>query len=390
MTAPSSRDGAILMVHPSPDLYGSDRVFLESVSAFTDAGWRVVVTLPAAGPLVPALVERGAEVELVSTPVLRKSYLSPVGLLRLTAATLRSLPASVELLRRTRPALVLVNTVTVPVWIVLARMLRRPAVCHVHEAEGTASAVVRKLLYLPLLAATGLVVNSRFSLDVLAGAWPRLRRRALVVYNGVVGPAHPTPPRPRLDGPVRLLFLGRLSARKGPQVAIAAVSELVSEGLDVQLRLLGAPFPGYEWFEDQLRRQVDGLGLRDRVEFLGFRPEIWPYLDAADVVLVPSTVDEPFGNTAVEAMLARRPLVVSATSGLKEAAAGYRTAAQVPPDDASALAGAIRSMVANWAQVVADGAADLALASQRHAPVEFRREVRTAMLNLSGVPPKED
>lgn len=389
MTA-SSPAGVILMVHPSPDLYGSDRVFLESVSAFTDAGWRVVVTLPESGPLVPALVERGAEVELVLTPVLRKSYLSPVGLLRLAGATLRSLPASVRLLRRTRPALVLVNTVTVPVWIVLARMLRRPAVCHVHEAEGSASPAVRKLLYLPLLAATGLVVNSGFSLDVLAGTWPRLRRRAVVVYNGVVGPAAPAPPRPRLDGPVRLLFLGRLSARKGPQVAIEAVSELVAEGLDVQLGLLGAPFPGYEWFEDQLRRQVDDAGLRDRVEFLGFRPDIWPHVDAADIVLVPSTVDEPFGNTAVEAMLARRPLVVSATSGLREAAAGYRTATQVPPDDASALAGAVRSMVVDWARVAADGAADLALARERHAPEVFRREVRAAILKLSGVLPKED
>lgn len=379
MTAP-----CILMAHPSPDLYGSDRVLLETVSGYLAEGWRVVVALPADGPLTEALRERGAETVVVATPVLRKSYLSPSGLVRLAWDSLRGLPQALRLIGRLRPALVLVNTVTIPLWILAGRLRWRPVVGHVHEAEQSASLRMRRMLYFPLLFATGLIVNSRFSLDVLASAWPRLRRRSVVVYNGVPGPEQPTPPRERLAGPVRLLFLGRLSPRKGPQVAVDALHRLVGDGMDVHLQLLGAVFPGYEWFEAELHEQIARLGLGERVEFLGFDPDIWRRLDGTDIVLVPSTVDEPFGNTAVEAMLARRPLVVSETSGLVEASAGYRTAKRVPAGDPAALAAAIGEIVAEWAELTSHSVEDLELARQRHAPAAYQRQIVATVSELSG------
>ena len=63
--------------------------------------------------------------------------------------------------------------------------------------------------------------------------------------------------------------------------------------------------------------------------FSGFTDDVWAHLAAADLVLVPSQGDEPFGNTAVEAMLAARPVVVSSSSGLDEAVAGYGSAQRV-------------------------------------------------------------
>ncbi len=379
---------AILMAHPSPDLYGSDRVLLETVSAFITAGRRVVVVLPEDGPLAPALRERGAEVEYCPTPVLRKSYLSPIGLVRLVVRTLTSLPGSVRTVRRVRPDLILVNTVTIPVWVLIGRVLGLPVICHVHEAEGSASGLVRRVLYLPLLAASGLVVNSRFSLDVLTATWRVLGRRSRVVYNGVPGPEDTTPPRAALDQ-ARLLFIGRLSPRKGPQVAVAALEQLVAAGVSVRLDLLGAAFPGYEWFEQQLREQVRAAGLDELVGFLGFDPDIWSRLAGTDIVVVPSTLDEPFGNTAVEAMLAQRPLVVSATSGLREAAAGYAMASQVPPSDPAAIAAAVRALIANWTEVVAHSEADRRLAVQRHAPEVYRGQILATINELARRPQRD-
>ena len=49
-TGPESA-GVVLLAHPSAELYGSDRVFLESVSALVLAGKSVVVSLPVTGPL---------------------------------------------------------------------------------------------------------------------------------------------------------------------------------------------------------------------------------------------------------------------------------------------------------------------------------------------------
>lgn len=371
-----------LVAHPSPDLYGSDRVLLETLSALVEAGYRTVLTLPDSGPLVDAARARGAEVEICPTPIVRKSALRPVGMARLVLLALRSLRPSRRLLRALNPDLLVVNTVTIPLWIVLGRLGRVRTVCHVHEAEASQPALLRKGLYAPLLLAQRLVVNSRFSLEVLASSWPRLGARSSVVYNGVPGPeTPPQPPRPDLQGAMRLLFVGRLSPRKGPQVAITALAELVQRGVDARLDLLGAVFPGYEWFERELREQAARVGLDSRVEFIGFDPDIWAHLAAADVICVPSTVDEPFGNTAVEAVLAQRPLVVSDTSGLKEAASGFESVRFVPAGDPSAVAAAVQDLQARWDELPGPLARDRSRALERYAPEVYRRAVVAAAVD---------
>lgn len=367
--------GTVLIAHPSADLYGSDRVMLETVDALVAAGRQVVVTLPTGGPLVQEIEQRGARVELSPSPVLRKSALRPAGMIRLLLASARSLPASISLIRRSGAAVVFVNTVTIPVWIPVARLVRRPVVCHVHEAEDSAPPLLKHALAVPLLLANRLIVNSRFSLAVLTSSFARLGRKATVVVNAVPGPERPTPARATLDGATRLLYVGRLSPRKGPDVAIQAVDVLRSQGVLAHLDLVGATFPGYEWFEAELRDLVLRKDLGGLVTFHGFQSDVWSHLLAADVVVVPSIKDEPFGNTAVESVLSARPVVVSATSGLQEAVEGYSSAQQVRPADPDALAAAVGRIHDEWPMFRDEAFRDARQAADRHAPARYARRV---------------
>ncbi|MGY1842295.1 glycosyltransferase [Modestobacter sp. SYSU DS0875] len=371
---PTGEPRRVLLAHPGSELYGSDRVFLESVAALA-AEDQVVVALPGVGPLADALRELGAEVVTCPMPVVRKSALRPAGAVRLLGDAATGLFPAVRLVRTAGRDGVYVSTLTIPLWVLLARLLGRRVVCHVHEAERGAPAPVRRLLTLPVTWASAVVVNSRFSLDVLAESAPRVERRATVVRNGIPSPATVPPPRAELTGGVRLLYIGRLSARKGPQVAVAALQELRSRGAPACLDLLGGVFPGYEWFEAELREAVSAAGLDGQVAFRGFEADVWPVLAAADVVLVPSVVDEPFGNTAVEAVLAARPLVVSDSSGLREAAAGYASARAVPPGRPAAWADAVAELVADWPTVSRLAVEDAQLARDRHAPEAYRAEI---------------
>jgi glycosyltransferase involved in cell wall biosynthesis len=366
----------VLVAHPSAELYGSDRVLLETVQGLVEQGATVVVTLPSTGPLVAEIEARGATVDQCPSPIARKSALRPAGALRLLGDVLRGVPAGLRLLRRRKPDIVFVNTLTIPLWLVLARLTRRPVVCHVHEGERSAPALMRRLLAAPLLLASHLVVNSRFSLDVLAESFPSLRRKATVVYNGIVGPADPPPARETIRDPARLVYLGRLSPRKGPAVLLDAVSILVSRGRDVHLNLVGSIFPGYEWFADELSATVAAdPALTGRVNFQGFVTDVWPHVAGSDIVVVPSQFDEPFGNTAVEAALAARPAVVSATSGLLEAADGYASVRSVAPGQPAALADAVCAILDGWPHYRAAALTDRELARERHAPARYRKEV---------------
>lgn len=375
---------SVLVAHPSADLYGSDRVLLESVEGLLHAGARVLVALPADGPLVPELERRGAAVIFSPTPVLRKSMLSAAGMLRLAAASVDGLLRSIGVVRGARPDVILANTITVPLWTLVGRLAGVPVVTHVHEAEATASRALRTALAVPLLLSTGIVTNSQFSADTLAAALPALRGRAAVLYNGVPGPAEPLPPRDRLDGGLRILYIGRLSHRKGVDVAIDALLRLLRDGVEARLDIVGAVFPGYEDYEAGLREQVADYGAEGQVAFHGFQNDVWPFLAASDVLVVPSRLDEPFGNTAVEAVLASRPVVVSNTSGLREAAAGYGSAQFVEPGDAAELAAALERVSAGWQDYRARARLDAAEAGLRHSPEHYGKLLAGHLAEAAG------
>ncbi len=383
----------LLVAHPGAELYGADRMLLEAATALA-TDFEVTVALPGPGPLVAELRARGLPVELCPMPVLRNSALRPRGFLRLLADAVRGAPPALRLLRR-HPAGVYVSTLTLPSWPLLARLARRRSVTHVHEAERSAPRLLRRGMALCPVLSDRVVANSRFTLETLAEVAPRVGRRGRVVHNVVRGPALVPPPRPVLDGPLRLLYVGRLSPRKGPQVAVAALQDLRRRGVDARLAVVGSVFPGYEWFEAELRTSAADAGLADRVEFLGFHADVWPHLAAADVVLVPSVGDESFGNTAVEAVLAARPVVVSAHSGLQEAVAGYAGVQAVAPGRPTAWADAVTRVAADWAGARAAALADAEAARHRHAPERYTAELLEAVApsgagpapaTLTGVP----
>lgn len=329
---------SVLIAHPSADLYGADLQLLESVTGLVDAGWRVVVAMPDTGPLQALLEQRGAEVAIARFPVLRRAFASPRGILRLAGASGRALPGLVSLVRSVDPAVIVVNTATLPWWQLLARICRVPVLAHVHEAETEDRWLIRFLLTAPLLLSTTVVVNSTSSASAACDAVPLLRSRIRLVYNGVLGPDHELDPAP--DGPLRAVVVCRLSPRKAPDVALEAMALVRAAGVDADLEVCGTAFEGYEWFEEQLTARAEQEPLAGHVTWSGYVSPIWPALQRAHIVLAPS-LREPFGNAVVEAQLAGRPVIAAAAHGHLETVQDGETGLLVAPGDVQALADAV-------------------------------------------------
>lgn len=374
----------VLIVHPGAELYGADRVTLESAAGLAAAGHDVVAALPEQGPLVAALESHGVRVVVQRMFVLRKQLMRPRNWPKLLASAAGGFVDSWRLISRYRPDAAYVSTVVVPHWPMLLRLRRVRTITHVHEAEANSPWALRAFLYSPQLWAHTVIANSRFTADLMRRSLPGLRRKIRVVLNPVPGPPFVSPPREHLDA-IRIGYVGRLSPRKAPDVVVSAIALLRDRGRNARLEIIGDVFRGYEWYAAELAAQITAERLSDVVTSHGYAADIWPHVAACDVMIVPSRTDESFGNTAVESILAERPVIVSDLPGLREAVAAYPTSRIVTPGDAVAVADAIQELMDTWADAVRHTPAAAAAATARHSVDEYRRIVTKTVESSAGV-----
>jgi glycosyltransferase involved in cell wall biosynthesis len=109
-------------------------------------------------------------------------------------------------------------------------------------------------------------------------------------------------------------MVGSLQPWKGQEEAIKALSEVVRRGVDAHLLLVGS---GEEGYLEVLRQQVRDQGLEQRVTFSGYVTDPARLIQAADVILMCSRW-EAFTRVTIEAMLAGKAVIASASGGTLE------------------------------------------------------------------------
>ena len=115
--------------------------------------------------------------------------------------------------------------------------------------------------------------------------------------------------RPRQDFSVVFLYLGRLSAEKGPDVLVDAwhIFQNSDSAVSRSARLV---FAGDGPERQTLEKAAAGLR---QIDFIGSVPknEVPKLLELSSALILPSRCYEQFSTTAMEAMAAGRPVVVS-------------------------------------------------------------------------------
>lgn len=192
---------------------------------------------------------------------------------------------------------------------------RRSQVPYVHQPHGALTAYhrahhpARKALYEALFerrnlrcAAAVRYDSQRERDEALARNFPR---------GVVIPPGTPTPPpRSREERvPGRIVFLGRLSAKKGVDILLEALPLVIPAAPTAHLVVAG---PDDEGVAEQLRERARVLGVADRLTLLGLvtGQEKVDLLCTASVLAAPS-IDESFGATVTEAMAVETPVIVT-------------------------------------------------------------------------------
>ncbi|MHB8531864.1 MAG: glycosyltransferase [Solirubrobacteraceae bacterium] len=307
----------------------------------------VHVVLAEDGPLAQRLAESGVSAEVLPLAAgardlrrdrVRAGGASPVALLATAAYVLRLALR----LRRLRPDVVHTNSLKSGVYGALAaRLAGVPVVWHVRDriaADYLPAAGVRLIRGLAGRLADAVIANSS---DTLATVPRTHRHRAHCVIPDSVELS----PQPHAPDPATVTFgmLGRIAPWKGQDLFLHAFAQSFPEGAERAV-IVGAPMFGEESYERELHALAERLGVGTRVEFRGFREDIWRELASFDVLVHSSVIPEPFGQVVLEGMAAGLPVIAPDEGGPREVIADGRTGRLFASRDRDALAAALREL----------------------------------------------
>jgi glycosyltransferase involved in cell wall biosynthesis len=248
---------------------------------------------------------------------------------------------------RVHPDLVYVNSFNELAWAaVISARARAPIVCRLHELQR-----VRHISVAVLGSRVSrFVVSSRF----MRRAWSSHGidgARIEVIGSGFSPTAYPPGDesdreRSRQSLGLRpdayvVLYMGRLIPEKGVDVLLGAWHRLDLGSEEARLLIVGLP-PVSDPHVEALQ-----LGAPPETAWLPLRSDVIGVLHAADVLVLPSRWDEPFGRVVLEAMATGRPAVAAAVGGIPEILDGEFARMLFPRDDAGALADRLRAL-RNW------------------------------------------
>lgn len=153
----------------------------------------------------------------------------------------------------------------------------------------------------------------------------------------------------------RLLIPARVIPRKGIDVAITAFAQVAAAHPGAELRIAGEveTTPAYV---AQCRQTAAGLGLQNRIHFLGNlnRPALLAELAAAQAIVLPAR-QETAPVAVAEALAAGCPVVATVVGGLPDMVAPEETGLLVAAGDANALAQGLRRILTDPGQTQAWG-----------------------------------
>ncbi|MGD2044597.1 MAG: glycosyltransferase [Gemmatimonadota bacterium] len=227
-----------------------------------------------------------------------------------------------------------------------ARLVTRvPVICTFHGVGLTWTnrqlRPLKPLLRWIIRRSDAVTANSTYTSAMIRAVYDREVHR--IAFGSSIDVGSETEATPSLDsGPLSLLFVGRLVARKGVRYLLDALTQARTR-VPVELRVVGdGPL------RESLEAHARSAGVDDIVTFEGFVDDatLRDRYRSADAFVLPAVVDEKgdtegLGVVLIEALAHGKPAIASRTGGIVDVVKDDETGLLVEPGDTAALAEAI-------------------------------------------------
>lgn len=342
----------ILFIHQSADLYGSDKTLLQLLTNLDTSKFNPVVVIPLDGPLKEELEKNN--IKVIISPVLKlyRKMFTPLNILLFFKQIKKGIQVLDELNKEYKFDIIYSNTLAVLLGMIYARKRKIKHVWHVHEIIVHPKPIAYVFPKLLNKYADVVVCNSKATMDNLVFREKELGNKTQVIYNGL---------KPQKDDFVKtakqdlgfdnddfiITLIGRINRLKGHKWLLHTFINNFQSNKNIKLVFVGSPVVGQEYYLEEIEQIISEKNLQNQVKIVGFKKELRPFLCLTDVLAVPSTEAESFGLVALEAMLAKKPVIGSNHGGLTEIIVQNETGFLVEPNDDVQLATAIQKLYNN-------------------------------------------
>lgn len=230
----------------------------------------------------------------------------------------------------------------------VARKLKLPLVHHVHSPtqrdtenkwRNLANAFLEDHLILPSASHLIAVSSSLRSYLLNRGV---ASSRITVVPNGVpVVRPESTWKRPESEWIIGTVALFR--PRKGIEILLRSLRELLDQGLNVQLKAVGT----FETssYETTIKNLAHELRLTDKVHWTGFSNDVHREMEGMHAFVLPSLFGEGMPMVVIEAMSVGIPVIASRVEGVPEVICNDEYGVVVEPNNVASLTTGLRALI---------------------------------------------
>lgn len=311
---------------------GAQKVFLNLVIGFMEAGHDVIVALPK-GPLVEIIAKKIRKVYIININ-------SPFSVFKI-----------LNIIHNNRVDLINAHLTKCALIFSISNIFPNIPLCSslhndiIHEKLGFIKKRIYPTIYFVIgKLSDGIIAVSEYSKNVFINRAKISPDNIRVIYNGIkipdqkIGNQMLYKKRNYLVGAV-----GRLSIEKGYTHLIEALGHI--DQYEFNCVIVGdGPC------RKALERQIKARHLSDKVKILGFMSNVYEIIREMDVIVVPS-LNETFGISIVEAFFQKKPVIASNAGGIPELVKNNVTGYLFKAGDVQALVCNINYVLKNLGKI---------------------------------------
>lgn len=346
----------ILFIHQSADLYGSDKTLLFLVNGLNKKTYNPIVVIPNKGPLFFELQKKNIKTIIAPVLNIHKNMFTLKELFKLPYFLIKSIRILNKELKGIPVDIIQSNTTVVLLGAIYSKLKGIKHFWHIHEIVEKPQIATKVFPFIVFNFSDFIIFNSKATKENFCKFQPSITTKSIIIYNGISRENSFTSKDELsrlkeeydLNDNLLLGLVGRINNSKGHLFLLKTFKECIKQNANIKLIFIGSVVKGKEYILSELEKMIEEYNLQDNVVIIPFQNNIWKFWDLIDIVIVPSIIPESFGLVALEAMLAKKPVIASNLGGLKEVVVHNKTGFLFEPNNLNELEKFINDLINNY------------------------------------------